>query len=246
MKKTLVLLFACLCFGTMGCSKEPSTINISAAASLTDALLEIKEEYSKENSDTLEFNFAGSGTLQKQIEEGAPCDLFFSAAKSNTDKLISQDLIDTQYCDDILKNKLVLISGNIVLSSVNEITNENIKSIAIGNTETVPAGTYAKEALESLKIYDEVQNKLIFAKDVKLVAQYVESGNVDCGFVYNSDCVIMETNKIDVPEDLYSQILYPLALVKDSKNKEVAIKFYNFIKSDTCKKIFEKYGFTVL
>jgi molybdate transport system substrate-binding protein len=225
-------------------------LNISAAASLTDALEEIYTEYQKAGTDIIYFNFAASGTLQKQILEGAPCDLFISASKGHMDGLAEADKIVAESRKDLLGNALTLIASaeKAGVVGVDSLTSADVTSIAVGEPESVPAGNYAKQALESLGIWESVQDKLIFAKDVRQVLEYVETGNADCGFVYRSDAALLETGVIlsDLPEDSHSPIVYPAALIAGSANEAAAQTFYDYLQSDYAKGVFEKYGFTVL
>ncbi|MTI46593.1 molybdate ABC transporter substrate-binding protein [Sporosalibacterium faouarense] len=238
----------------MGCNKtiddtQGHTISISAAASLTDALTEIQEEYANRSDDVLHINFAASGTLRKQIEEGAPCDLFISASKSHMDKLEDEELIYIESRKNLLRNKLVLIaayekSDKVTLES---LTNDSVGSISIGTPDSVPAGKYAQQTIEYMGIWEQIKDKLVFAKDVRQVLQYVETGNVDCGLVYKSDAVMLETGEIiaEVAEESHDPIVYPVAIIKGSQEKEQVKEFYKFLDTDYAKKTFEKYGFTI-
>jgi molybdate transport system substrate-binding protein len=234
-----------------GPTDEAVEVNISAAASLTDALTEIQKEYAKESNAVLQFNFGASGALQKQIEEGAPCDLFISASKTNMDALEEGGLIVPESRKDILGNTLTLIAAAEKADTIKgyeALTSADIASISIGTPETVPAGKYAQQALQNLGIWDESQGKMVFAKDVKQVLEYVDSGNVDCGLVYKTDALAMKTGAtvMDLPEDSHDPIVYPAALIKNSAQAEAATKFYDFLQTDYAKSVFEKYGFTVL
>jgi molybdate transport system substrate-binding protein len=225
-------------------------LNISAAASLTDALNEIYAEYQKDSADIIYFNFAASGTLQKQILEGAPCDFFISASEGHMDGLADEDRIVAESRKDLLGNALTLIAAaeKADVVSVAGLTGADVASIAIGEPESVPAGNYAKQALESLGTWEAVQDKLIFAKDVRQVLEYVETGNADCGFVYRSDAALLETGVIveELPADSHSPIVYPAALIAGSENVVAAQAFYDYLQSEYAKGVFEKYGFTVL
>lgn len=229
---------------------QVNTITVSAASSLTNALEEIKLLYEKNNKDLIQFNFGGSGALQKQIEEGAPCDLYISAALVQMDYLEEQDLLLEESRVNLLGNELVLIcakevSGKIFSSKA--LTSDLVKSIAIGVPETVPSGKYAKQTLMDLDLWDGTQSKLVLAKDVKQVLEYVETGNVDCGFVYRTDALTLKTAAL-IEENFsasHESILYPAALLKNSDNTEAAQNFYDFLKSKTAMAVFEKYGFNI-
>ena len=225
-------------------------LNVCAAASLTDALGEIYDEYKKESDDLITFNFAASGTLQKQIIAGAPCDLFISASKGHMDGLADEGLIVAESRSDLLGNSLTLVAAAEKADAVklDNLNGADVGSIAIGEPESVPAGQYAKQSLESMGVWDEVKDKLIFGKDVKQVQEYVDTGNADCGLVYRSDALMMTTGKIigDVPENSHDPIVYPAALIAGSENQEAAAAFLKFVSGDFARTVFEKYGFKVL
>jgi molybdate transport system substrate-binding protein len=229
---------------------EGVSVNISAAASLTDALNEIALEYAKESKDELVLNFAGSGSLVTQIQEGAPCDLFISASKAKMDTLENEGIIDVTTRKNLLGNTLTLIASAEAAEvvSIKALSTETVKSIAIGTPESVPAGKYAVESFESLGITEAVADKIVYGKDVRGVLDYVETGNVDCGIVYKTDALLLETGVTveDLSEESHSPIVYPAAVLADAEQAEAATAFYEFIQGDYAKGVFEKYGFTVL
>lgn len=231
---------------------DSSIINISAAASLTDALLEIQQEYIKENNVELQFNFGASGSLQKQIEEGAPCDIFMSASKKNMDNLEAINLIDSDSRIDLLGNTLTFIVSQEKKQdsgfSFEYLSEDSIKSIAIGMPDSVPAGKYTKESMESIGIWEDIQPKVVFAKDVRQVLDYVDTGNADCGFVYRTDAVTLKTGEIvcDLPQETYSPIVYPMALTLEGSKNQIATDFCEYLKNDYSKSVFEKFGFKVM
>lgn len=253
MMYSAILIIVAMIFTSCESNKEKHqsvTINISAAASLTDALNEISTEYAKTSQDKLLFNFAGSGSLMTQIEEGAPCDLFISASKEHMDELDTQGLIEEKTRVDLLGNTLTLIASEESkdLVSMDSLAGDEVKSIAIGTPESVPAGKYAQQSFQTLGIAEQVGPKLILGKDVRSVLDYVETGNVDCGFVYKTDALLLKSGAIiqDVPEDYHKPIVYPMAVLSESQNKEAITEFYEFLQTDYAKGVFEKYGFTVL
>jgi molybdate transport system substrate-binding protein len=258
MKKALsalvLMLFAVTLFA--GCQKsqenQSSQVNltISVAASLQDAAQEIKSAYTGQNPQTtITYNFASSGTLQKQIEEGAPVDLFISAGKKQMDALSEKGLIITDSRKDLLENDLVLIvKDDSNISDFEGLKNESIKKIGIGTPETVPAGKYAKETLTSLNLWEELQPKMVLAKDVRQVLTYVETGNVDAGLVYRSDAMVGKNIKIAAiaPDSSHKPIVYPVAILNNSQNQEEIKKFADFLFSEQAASIFQKYGFKSL
>lgn len=255
----LVLLVSCL-FAGCGSSEtekkeaageESREIVVLAAASLTDALDEIIKEYNKNCSDKITTSYAGSGDLVQQIKGGAPCDLFISASKKNMDELEADDLIQKDSRKDLLGNTLTLIATAEAADkvSMDSLTKDAVKQIAIGEPETVPAGKYATQVFQALKIEDKLKDKIVQAKDVRAVLNYVETGDAECGFVYRTDAMLLKegTGTIieDVDSKLHDPIVYPAALMKDSKEADAAAAFYEFLETDYAKGVFEKYGFAV-
>lgn len=225
----------------------PAELIISAAASLTDVLEEIKEKYAKEKPNvTLTFNMGPSGQLQQQIEQGAPADIFISAAERQMNELEEKGLIIKETRADILKNELVLIAPtNSTLSSFEDLKLAEIKHIGIGNPESVPAGQYAKQVLENMNLWEELLPKLVEGQNVRTVLSFVETGNAEAGFVYSSDTVISDKVKIVelAPEDSAPPILYPAAVVRDSKQGNAATAFVEFLQTEGAIELFTKYGF---
>lgn len=229
--------------------KASVELNISAAASLTEALNEIKPMYESETGNKLTFNFGASGALQKQIEEGAPSDVFISAGKKQVDALKTAGLLQDDSIKDLLGNKLVLIVSKDYkdkITKIEDLANTDGK-IAIGEVETVPVGQYSKESLENLNIWSTIQDKLVFAKDVKSVLAYVESGEAAAGIVYKSDAYGIKDAAVaqEIDSATHKEIVYPEAIIKASKNAEAAKEFMEFLSQDSSKAIFEKYGFIV-
>ena len=261
MKKVLTLATAIILAMSMmllaGCGSsdeetaEKPEVTVLAAASLTDALDEIIAEYEKDADCTITPSYAGSGDLVQQIEGGAPCDIFISASKANMDQLEEGDYIDTDTRQDLLLNTLTLIAtaekADVV--TMDNLTSDEIGTIAVGEPETVPAGKYASQVFENLGITDQISDKIVYAKDVRAVLNYVETGDADCGFVYKTDALLLdeESGSIigDVDSDLHDAIVYPAAIMKEAPQADFAADFYEFIQTDYAKEVFEKYGFTV-
>jgi molybdate transport system substrate-binding protein len=249
----IFLLVATLFASLSGCTaKQSVTLNVSAAASLTDALKEINDLYTKENSNvTITPNFASSGTLLTQIQSGAPADVFISAGAKQMNTLQNAGLIVDDTRQELLKNKVVLVVPNnstLNISDFNALLNDSVKKIAIGDPASVPAGDYGKQALQTLGIYDKVQSKLILCTDVRQVLSYVESGDVDAGIVYATDAAISSTAKVmaNAPDEVNAKIVYPVAAIKASTVLDAAKDYIKFLSSNKAKAIFEKYGFTMV
>src|SRR5699024_64141 len=196
----------------------------------------------------LTYNFGGSGSLAQQIEQGAPVDVFISANEDWLNKLAEKDLLinDTRY--NLIGNQLVMIAAKetfLVYTSFADLTREEVGDIAIGNPESVPAGQYAEEALRHLDLWEPLTDSFIFAKDVRQVLTYVETGNADIGFVYESDALLADNVTIleYAEEGSHEAIVYPIAVMKDTKEKEAAIAFAEYLKSTEAQEVLAKYGF---
>jgi molybdate transport system substrate-binding protein len=230
-------------------AESPVELNISAAASLKEAMTDIQTEFKKiKPNTTLTVNFGASGSLQQQIEQGAPCDIFISAGQSQMKALSDKSLLLDNTKKDLVKNDLVLVGPkDTTLISVSDLTSDKVKKIAIGEPKSVPAGMYADEVFTKLGIKDAVSSKLVFAKDVKEVLAWSASGNTEVGFVYKSDALSSKDVKIieTISEDKHSPITYPIGVIKASKNSDASKAFEDFLFTDTCKKIFEKYGYGI-
>lgn len=253
-KITSLLLSTALFCVALGCTKEQKintvTLNISAAASLKDSMDEIKKLYTSEKSNvTLILNYGSSGTLQKQIEQGADVDVFISAAPTQMDVLESKDLIVKDTRKDLLLNDVVLVvpKDTSKITSFNDLTTDKANQIALGEPKTVPAGQYAEEVFTKLGILDKIKTKAVYAKDVKEVLAWVETGNVDAGIVYATDAKVSNKVKIaaTAPSNSHKAVVYPSAVIKSSKNVDASRDFMKFLTSDKTKAVFEKYGFKV-
>lgn len=256
-KKTIILIISILVIASLfaGCGKKESpaakkvTLNISAAASLKGALGDIQKEYAKTNPDvTLTINFGASGTLEQQIIQGAPCDIFISAASKQMDDLKSKGLLLDDTITNFLGNRLVLVVPNnkTDVTSFNDLTTDKVKKLAVGEPKSVPAGQYAQQVFDSMKITDKVKSKEVLGKDVKEVLSYVETGNADAGLVYETDAKTSDKVKTvaAADESTHKPIVYPMAVIKASKNADAAKAFKTYLLGDTAKGIFQKYGFS--
>jgi molybdate transport system substrate-binding protein len=258
MKKFILTLVSTLImvtssFGLTGCSeKSEVNLNVAAAASLTDALNEINAQYVRETKNiTITPNYASSGTLQKQIEQGAPVDIFISAGVSQMDAMEKANLIMSETRKNILNNKVVLVvptNSTLDITSFNDLVKGSIKQIAIGDPKSVPAGNYGQQAFDKLGITAQIQSKLVLASDVRQVLSYVESGNVDAGIFYATDAKISDKVKVVAiaPDEINAKILYPAAVVKASKNAKIAEDYLKFLTTKTASDIFKKYGFSIV
>lgn len=224
-------------------------INVSAAASLKDALEKINENYKQATGTTVVLNLGGSGALVKQIKEGAPTDLFISASNKAMNELVEGGTVEKESVSVLLKNSLVLVvpkDNAAKIEKVEDLANLDEKSkFAIGEVETVPAGQYAKESLTNLKLWDKVESHVVYAKDVRQVRSYVEGGEAVAGFIYASDAAGDDKVKVvqTMDESTHKKIVYPSAVIKGAANADAAKEYEAFLKTDASMKIFEEHGF---
>ena len=249
MKNFLIAILAATLFVT-GCGAgKPVELQISAAASLTDAMNELAALYEKENPDVkIIFNFGSSGALEQAIENGGKADLFFSAAQKQMNMLDEAGELVEGTRRDLLRNEVVLVAPKnsaLELKNFDDLAREDVKRIALGEPKGVPVGQYSEEILTSLKILEAVKAKAVYGSDVRQVLSWVEAGEVDCGIIYATDAAI--SDKVQVvavaPENSHKPVIYPAAVIKSTKNLEAAKKFLDFMSGDAAKKIFAKYGF---
>jgi molybdate transport system substrate-binding protein len=226
-------------------------ILVSAAASLTDVLKEISTGYQAKAKHNVKFNFGPSSGLARQIEEGAPADIFFSADLSQMDALDKKSLLEPGTRKNLLSNQLVIIvpaDSKIVIASPKDLLKTDVKNIALAEPASVPVGVYSSKYLTDEGLWDQVKPKIVPVQDVRATLASVESGNVEAGFVYKTDAAISKKVKIvyEVPVDKGPKITYPIAVVKESKNKNAARDFMNYVRSPAAKDAFKKYGFVVI
>lgn len=246
-----VILAGCGGKSDSGSPTARTELLVSAAASLTDSLNEIRILFEKEHPDIrLTYNFASSGTLQRQIEQGAPADLFLSAGEKQLKALVDKRLIDESQHKGLLWNELVIVvSGDKrePIRSVADLVESEFGKIAIGEPSSVPAGEYTKETLEYYGVWGDLLPKLVYAKDVRQVLTYVETGNADAGFVYRTDAEASNQVRVASVIDSVSHrtIEYPVGIVKATRHPREAREFYEFLQGDRALGIFEKYGFSL-
>ena len=263
-KNKFIVYFCCFIFsliGIIGCSQPTSNqlgnssnaapkseLIVSAAASLKNAMEAVKPLYLETNPNVvITYNFGSSGSLQQQIEQGAPVDIFISAATKQMDALQKKGLLLNDTRQDLLKNQMVLIvpKDNTTINSFKDLTSNASQKIALGETESVPAGKYAQEVLTSLGIFESVKPKAVYGKDVRQVLSYVATGNTDAGIVYLTDAMSSQQVKIveTAPEDSHSLVVYPIAVLKESSQVEVARELVQFLTTEQATAVFKQYGF---
>ncbi len=254
LKVLILLIFTITLFSgcNSGNSDSPNNENltVSAAVSLKDAFTEMGELYKSKTGKTVNFNFGASGTLQRQIETGAPVDVFASAGEKQMEELAAKDLIYWASRVDFARNKLVLIvpqNSSLNLTNFSELAEAKVQKIAVGNPKTVPAGQYTEQLFKKNNLKNALQEKLILAEDVRQVLDYVVRGEVDAGVVYATDAGIAD-GKVRVTatasESDHEPISYPIAILKDSQQKQSAKQFMDLIFTADGQKILQKYGFS--
>jgi molybdate transport system substrate-binding protein len=234
----------CACIGY-----AQTALTISAAASLKEALAETETAY-KQSHANVDFrnNLGSSGTLATQIDQGAPADVFLSAAAKPMDELEAKGLIDAGTRRNLLRNSLVLIAPvDSQLRDFQGLAESSVRIIALGDPASVPAGQYGKQVLTSLHLFEKLNSKFVLAKDVRQVLTYVETGNADAGLVYASDA--QASTKVRVvataSDSSHDPIVDPAAVVKGTHNEEAAREFVEYLSSPAARAIFVKHGFTI-
>jgi molybdate transport system substrate-binding protein len=234
---------------TLGCARVTGgEITVFAAASLSDALREITAAYEKTTGDTVRLNLGASSVLARQIKEGAPADLFFSADEPKMDDLARAGLIDPATRRSLLSNSLVIVvaaGSDLKLAAAQDLATAAVRRLALAEPETVPAGIYAREYLQKQGLWAAVSGKTVPTENVRAVLAAVESGNVDAGIVYRTDALSSKKVRItyEVPRGDGPRISYPLAVIKGGSNPAGAARFLALLTSPAGKSVFAKYGF---
>ncbi len=251
-KKILLVLLTVTAFlsSSLTFAESPKEITVSAAISLKNAFEEIGKTYETKNRGTkVVFNFGASGDLARQIEGGAPVDVFASAAQKDMNDAEARGVISPGTRTNFAANSVVLIvprSSRVPIKSFGDLQSENVKKIAIGDPGTVPAGRYAEDVLTYYKMISGLKDKLVFTENVRQVLDYVARNEVDAGIVYSTDAMIRR-NEVAIaataPEASHKPVVYPIAMVKASQNSEQAKAFIALVTSPEGKRVLAKYGF---
>lgn len=231
---------------------QAETLRVFAAASLTDALKEIATgfEAQQKGADKVVFNFGASSTLARQIEEGAPADFFFSADEAKMDALDKKALIMKETRKSKLSNALVIVVPDdsfTYISKAADLAEAKVTRIALADPKTVPAGIYAKEYLTKLNLWAAIEPKVVPTENVRAALAAVESGNVRAGIVYKTDAAISKKIRVayEIPRDEGPAISYPMAVLIEAKQPDLAKTFQKYLENEAAQKIFLKYGFIV-
>jgi molybdate transport system substrate-binding protein len=255
MKKCLLwappLFFIFAILGINLSSAEPTMeITVSAAISLRNVFEEVGKTFEEKHPGSkIRFNFGASGDLARQIEAGAPVDVFASAAQKDMDALDKKGLITSGTRMDFAGNSVVLVKpgmSQIRMELFEDLRKPEVKRIVIGNPKSVPAGRYAEEALKYLNLWEAVRDKLVFAEHVRQALDYVARNEVDAAIVYSTDAMIRPkevTIVTKAPDKSHRPIVYPIGSVKGSKNQPLAREFLTLVLSPEGKNLLKKYGF---
>lgn len=227
------------------------SVTVFAAASLSEALREIADVHEKASGDVIRLNLGASSMLARQIEEGAPADLFFSADEAQMNKLADHGLIRTNTRVTRLSNSLVIVLGADNLAAFGspaDLTNRAIRRIALAQPQTVPAGVYARAYLVGQHLWSAIEPKVIPTANVRAALAAVESGNADAAMVYKTDGRLAKHVRVvyEIPRAEGPPIRYPLALTRDAPSAAAAERFLRFLDSPEANRVFEAYGFIVL
>ncbi len=226
-------------------------VRISAASSLADALKDVNAAFAKATGHTAQLNLGASSLLARQIGEGAPADVFFSADAAQMDALAKKDLVDAATRADVLSNRLVIVvptDGTVAVASLADLAAPGVKRIATGDPRAVPVGVYAKAALVKAGLWDALAPKIVATENVRAALAVVESGNVDAGLVYRTDAAISKRVKVaaEVPETAGAPVVYPVAVLRAARHRAGAEAWVRFVRGPEAKKLFEARGFSVL
>ncbi|MGB7997903.1 MAG: molybdate ABC transporter substrate-binding protein [Photobacterium halotolerans] len=252
MKKLWFVLFS-LCLFNLPQATAQEKVLVFAASSLTNALNELAESYEHASGNEVVLSFASSSTLARQLAQGAPADLYLSANTKWMDYAAEQKVIHTESRKDLLHNRLVLVThqsesvNSVPLNGSWDIAKAlNGSRLAVGDPNHVPAGIYAKEALESLGLWQQAEPLLARANNVRAALLLVERQEAKFGIVYQTDAQVAQDVKIvaQFPEQSHQPITYPVALTRQAPSK-AAQGFYDYLQSSDATKVFERYGFSV-
>ncbi len=247
----VLLAILLLATGISAQARSAHEITVSAAISLKNAFEEIAKIFMETHPGTrVIFNFGGSGDLARQIERGAPVDIFASAAPKDMDDIDRKGLVASNSRKNFAGNALVLvkpINSSIPINSFQDLRRREVGKIAIGNPQTVPAGRYAEEALRHFNLWEGLKEKLVFAENVRQVLDYVARDEVDAGLVYSTDAVAraMEVKVVmTLPEGSHQPVVYPIGVIKGTEEESLSKAFVDLVASAQGQGILDKYGFS--
>jgi molybdate transport system substrate-binding protein len=225
-------------------SVAAAEVRVFAAVSLTEALQEIARGY---KADTIVFHFGASSLLARQIEAGAPADLFLSADEAKMDQLLGRGLIVPSTRTSILSNTLVVVVPDDAPKLTNAAELVRVRRLALAEPSTVPAGIYARQWLMKLGLWNRLAAKIVPTDNVRAALAAVESGNVDAAIVYRTDARIGKRTRVafEVPPDEGPEISYPFVLLRDADQRDAALRFLRHLQTKDARAVFARHGFLV-
>jgi molybdate transport system substrate-binding protein len=235
-------------FSVLATAAHAADLTVSAAASLTNAFKELAPAFEAQNPGTkLLLNFAASDALLAQIAKGAPVDVFASADQETMDRAQTQQLVATGSRRDFVSNTLVLVTpsdSTLALAALAGLKQPAVKRIALGQPSGVPAGRYAKGALEAAKLWADVEPKAVYAQNVRQALDYVARGEAEAGFVYGTDAAVLKDKvKVALTVPTETPIRYPVALIAGGPNPAAARAFVDYLLSPAGQAVLARYGF---
>jgi len=230
-----------------GCQSRPHVV-VLGAASVTNAVDEIRQQFAEQGGAPVSTSYMASSVLAQQIESGAEADVFISANVKWADYLQDQGLVARRR--DLLGNRLVIVvrkGSTVEIHKPEDLLVDDVRGIALAETEAVPAGIYAKQALTTLGLWQRLKGKLVTGDDVRQALVYVETGAAEAGIVYATDAAVSTEVKVavELPADLTDPIRYPVMLLEHGRGNPEAEAFFEYLCSPEAAKVFTKYGFTV-
>jgi molybdate transport system substrate-binding protein len=223
---------------------------VAAAISLKEPLTQAAADFEKSTGRKVTLSFGSSGQIVGQIKAGARIDLFISAGQPQIDQLAQAGLIDADKAVPIAANRLVVVTpadSSLVITGLKDLASKDVKWLAVGEPKTVPAGLYARQALDKAGVSPQLEGRLVFGANVRQVLNYVERGEASAGIVYASDAQT-SAGKVrvahEIPQHLHTPVLYPAALVTTSKHKPQAQAFLDYLLSEPGQKTLKAHGLT--
>jgi molybdate transport system substrate-binding protein len=250
-RKSILVLVLALAVCSAACNHPASQgeIVVAAAISLKDSFQALANLFTARTGVKVDFSFGASGELMKQIEAGAPVDVFASAGEPEMNELQAKGLVDPSSRKDFAQNSMVLVTpegSTQRLRSFQDLVQPAVKRIAMGNPKTVPAGMYAQQLLQNLSLLPKLTPRLIYAENVRQVLDYVARDEVNAGIVYSTDVAIAHGKVVVVaraPQGSCGPILYPIAIVKSSQDGAAALRFVQFVAGSEGQDVLRKFGF---
>ncbi len=246
--RSILLLLVGICPLAAGGPLFAAAITVFAASSLTDGLREVAARYEQRSGGPVRLSFGSSTILARQIREGAPADLFFSADQASLAMLAREGLIVPGSATNLLSNRLAIFlpaANPRPLESARELLEPAFKRIALGDPAAVPAGVYTRRYLEAIGIWQELQPKAVATESARAVLALLEAGEVDAAILYRTDASVSRKSRLalEITDARAPAISYPAALLKASRTSGAARSFLEFLGSDEARLIFQRFGF---